>query len=77
MGGEEVAAGSYWADLREHRLPFFRSARTLWRLSVPLVHWLLLDATWHGTSRDDCKGSGACWVFVRVHPSPHQWASRT
>jgi general L-amino acid transport system permease protein len=38
----------------------------VWRLSVPLVHWLLLDATWTGTSRDDCKGSGACWVFVRV-----------
>ena len=35
MGGEEVAAESYWADLREHRLAFFRSARTLWRLSVP------------------------------------------
>ena len=38
----------------------------VWRISVPLVHWLLLDATWHGSSRDDCKGSGACWVFVRV-----------
>lgn len=38
----------------------------VWRLSVPLVHWLLLDATWSGTSRDDCKGSGACWVFVRM-----------
>jgi glycolate oxidase FAD binding subunit len=35
MGGEEVAAGSYWADLREQRLPFFQSARSLWRLSVP------------------------------------------
>ena len=29
----------------------------VWRISVPLVHWLLLDATWHGTSRDDCKGT--------------------
>ena len=38
----------------------------IWRLSVPLVHWLLLDATWNGTSRDDCKGAGACWVFVRM-----------
>jgi general L-amino acid transport system permease protein len=38
----------------------------VWRLSVPLVHWLLLDATWHGSRRDDCKGAGACWVFVRV-----------
>lgn len=38
----------------------------VWRISVPLVHWLLLDATWNGTSRDDCKGAGACWVFVRM-----------
>ena len=54
----------------------------VWRISVPLVHWLLIDATWHGTSRDDCKGSGACWVFVRVrfsqfmygqYPVPERW----
>jgi general L-amino acid transport system permease protein len=54
----------------------------VWRLSVPLVHWLLLDASWHGTSRDDCTGSGACWVFVRVrfsqfmygqYPVPERW----
>ena len=23
----------------------------IWRLSVPLVHWLLLDATWNGRRR--------------------------
>jgi general L-amino acid transport system permease protein len=54
----------------------------VWRISVPLVHWLLLDATWHGSSRDDCRGSGACWVFVRVrfsqfmygqYPVPERW----
>jgi general L-amino acid transport system permease protein len=54
----------------------------VWRISVPLVHWLLLDASWHGTSRDDCKGSGACWVFVRMrfsqfmygqYPVPERW----
>jgi general L-amino acid transport system permease protein len=54
----------------------------IWRLSVPLVHWLLLDATWNGTSRDDCKGTGACWVFVRMRfgqfmygqfPVPERW----
>ena len=38
----------------------------VWRISVPLVHWLLLDATWHGTSRDDCTSPGACWIFVRA-----------
>jgi general L-amino acid transport system permease protein len=54
----------------------------VWRISVPLVHWLLLDATWNGTSRDDCKGAGACWVFVRMrfgqfmygqYPLPQRW----
>jgi general L-amino acid transport system permease protein len=54
----------------------------VWRISVPLVHWLLLDATWNGTTREDCKGGGACWVFVRMrfgqfmygqYPLPERW----
>ena len=54
----------------------------VWRISVPLVQWLLLDATWNGTTREDCKGSGACWVFVRMrfgqfmygqYPLPERW----
>ncbi|HSS28749.1 MAG TPA: glycolate oxidase subunit GlcE [Usitatibacter sp.] len=35
MGGEEIDAGDYWRDLREHRLAFFQGASTLWRVSVP------------------------------------------
>jgi glycolate oxidase FAD binding subunit len=36
LGGEDFAGGDgHWRDLREHRLPFFSSARALWRLSVP------------------------------------------
>jgi general L-amino acid transport system permease protein len=38
----------------------------VWRISVPLLDWLVFDATWHGASREDCKGDGACWVFIRV-----------
>jgi general L-amino acid transport system permease protein len=54
----------------------------VWRISVPMVHWLVLDATWNGVSRDDCKGAGACWVFVRMrfgqfmygqYPLPERW----
>jgi general L-amino acid transport system permease protein len=37
----------------------------LWA-AVPLVRWLLLDATFRGTTREDCTGTGACWVFVRA-----------
>ena len=38
----------------------------VWRMSVPLVDWLLIEANWKGTSREDCTGSGACWVFIRA-----------
>ena len=36
IGGEPVAeAAGFWADLREHRHPFFAGAASLWRLSLP------------------------------------------
>ena len=38
----------------------------IWRISVPLIEWLLIDATWNGTTREDCRSSGACWVFIRA-----------
>jgi general L-amino acid transport system permease protein len=41
-------------------------ALMLWRTLVPLTQWMLLDATFSGTSRADCTGSGACWVFIRA-----------
>jgi general L-amino acid transport system permease protein len=41
----------------------------LWTLPS-LVHWLLLDAVWRGTSAKDCVGhDGACWIFLRAHAS--------
>jgi general L-amino acid transport system permease protein len=54
----------------------------VWRISVPLVEWALFDATWHGTSREDCKAEGACWVFIHArfgqfmygqYPVPLRW----
>jgi general L-amino acid transport system permease protein len=36
------------------------------RLAIPALNWLVLDATWTGTTRADCTGSGACWVFVKA-----------
>jgi general L-amino acid transport system permease protein len=54
----------------------------VWRISVPLVDWLLLDANWQGTSREDCRSPGACWVFIRarfgqfmygMYPGPERW----
>lgn len=34
--------------------------------AIPLLRWLVLDATFAGTTREDCTGTGACWVFVRA-----------
>ncbi len=35
MGGDQIDAGDYWAQLREHRLAFFSANRPLWRVCVP------------------------------------------
>jgi len=36
------------------------------RLAEPLMRWLVIDATFRGTTRADCTGAGACWVFIRA-----------
>jgi len=54
----------------------------VWRISLPLVDWLLVEANWRGTSREDCTSAGACWVFIRArftqfmygqYPVPERW----
>ncbi len=48
----------------------------------PLLNWFILDANFIGTSKEDCTGDGACWVFIKVwfnrfmyglYPDPEQW----
>jgi general L-amino acid transport system permease protein len=36
------------------------------RIAEPLARWLVIDATFRGTTRADCTGGGACWVFIRA-----------
>src|SRR5262249_44246458 len=36
------------------------------RLAEPLARWFVVDATFRGTTRADCTGTGACWVFIRA-----------
>ena len=31
----------------------------------PFVRWAVIDADFVGSSRADCTGNGACWIFVR------------
>lgn len=49
----------------------------------PLIRFLILDATWSGTSREDClPNAGACWPFVQAkfaqfiygfYPAAERW----
>ena len=48
----------------------------------PLMNWLILEANFAGSSKDDCNGNGACWVFIKVwfnrlmyglYPDVEQW----
>tara|TARA_B100000029_G_scaffold365568_1_gene358895 strand:+ start:210 stop:1472 length:1263 start_codon:yes stop_codon:yes gene_type:complete len=35
--------------------------------SVPtLLNWLFFDANFTGSNKEECTGSGACWVFINV-----------
>ena len=52
----------------------------------PLINWFFLDANFIGSSKEDCTGDGACWVFIKVwfrrliygmYPDPEQWRINT
>jgi len=52
----------------------------------PLLNWFILDANFAGSSKEDCTGDGACWVFVKVwfnrfmyglYPDGEQWRINT
>ena len=36
----------------------------------PLLSWIIFDATFSGSTRDDCNSSGACWVFINQNIKP-------
>ena len=51
-------------------------------VAVPLIRWALIDASWSGTTRNDCTAGGACWVFIRMrfgqfmyglYPAEERW----
>jgi len=52
----------------------------------PLLNWFIFDANFLGNTKEDCTGSGACWVFVKVwlnrfvygmYPDAEQWRINT
>jgi len=32
----------------------------------PLLNWLIIDANFVGTTKEDCTDSGACWIFIKI-----------
>ena len=69
---------STWLDTAVSLLCLY----VVWRASLPLVDWLLVEANWKGESREDCTSRGACWVFIRArfaqfmygqYPVPERW----
>ena len=49
---------------------------------LPILNWFVLEANFAGSSKDDCTGDGACWVFIKVwfnrfmyglYPDAEQW----
>ncbi len=56
LGGDAEADARWWQELRDQRLPFFRDARSLWRVALPpTAAPLALDAAelidWCGAQR--------------------------
>jgi general L-amino acid transport system permease protein len=54
----------------------------LFKYTPPLLNWLIFDADFVGSAKEDCTSDGACWVFVKVwfkrfmygmYPNPEQW----
>ncbi len=38
----------------------------IYKLVPPAIKWAFLTADWAGSTKADCTGDGACWVFVIV-----------
>jgi general L-amino acid transport system permease protein len=57
-------ARSLFASPLNVAMTFF-SAGVIALILPPLLRFLVFDATWDGTSRDDClPNAGACWPFI-------------
>jgi general L-amino acid transport system permease protein len=65
---DENAAGRFARSLFATPLNFSLTVLSVGIIALvlpPLVRFLILDATWEGSSREDClPNSGACWPFI-------------
>lgn len=42
------------------------SAYVVWVSMSTLINYTIIDANFVGTSKEDCTGAGACWVFIKA-----------
>ncbi len=45
----------------------------LWLVVPPIFDWAIKNATIAGSSRADCTGDGACWVFIKLRLHTFFW----
>jgi general L-amino acid transport system permease protein len=45
----------------------------LWLVVPPFFNWAIKNATLAGSSRADCSGDGACWVFIKQRLHTFFW----
>jgi len=36
----------------------------LYMIIPPFINWAVINATFEGTTKADCSGNGACWIFI-------------
>ncbi|MCG8494376.1 MAG: amino acid ABC transporter permease [Sneathiellales bacterium] len=42
------------------------SVYVVWVSMSTLINYTIIDANFVGTSKEDCTGAGACWVFIKA-----------
>ncbi len=66
-------------------MSFSAIALLLW-IIPPFIQWAYIDANFTGSTREDCSGSGACWVFIKMkldmfmygfYPASEVWRLKT
>ena len=73
-------------------LSYFNSILTLLSIFAlikyvpPILDWFIFDANISGSTKEECTGSGACWIFIKVwfkrfmygmYPNAEQWRINT
>ncbi len=62
------------------------SLYVVWQALSAGLSYAFINANFAGTSREDCTGSGACWVFIKArfgqnmygfYPEPERWRINT